>query len=89
MKPANKYVLTINGGSSSIKFALYEVENTLKLTVKGEMENIGMEGTKLSFSNDVSSRKHNVKIEAADQTVAVEFLISWLVNWMVLNWLKP
>jgi acetate kinase len=78
MKHLNKCVLTINGGSSSIKFALYEVDKTLKQIVKGEMENIGMKGTKLSFTNNESSRKHNVKVEAADHTAAIEFMIGWL-----------
>ena len=78
MKQAKKCVLTINGGSSSVKFALYEVGKALKQLIKGEMENIGIKGTKLSFTNDVSSRKHNVKIEASDHTSAFEFLIGWL-----------
>ena len=78
MKQMNNCVLTINGGSSSIKIALYEVGNTLKQLVKGEMENIGMEGTKFTFTNDVSNRKHNVKIEDSDHTAALEFLIAWL-----------
>jgi acetate kinase len=74
----NKCVLTINGGSSSIKFALYEVGNSLKQLVKGEMENIGMKGSNLTFTNDVFNRKQNVKVEATDHTTAIEFLISWL-----------
>ena len=78
MKQTKKCVLTINGGSSSIKFALYEVDKRLNQIVKGEMENIGMEGTKLTFTNDSSGRKHNIYVEAADHTAAIEFLIGWL-----------
>jgi len=78
MKQMNKCVLTINGGSSSIKFALYEMESNLKLLAKGELENIGTRGTKLTFTNDSSSRKHNVNVEATDHTAAIEFLIGWL-----------
>ena len=78
MIQTNKSVLTINAGSSSIKFALYDVGHTLKQSVKGEMENIGMKGTKLTFSNDASNRSHNVKVEASDHTAAIEFLIGWL-----------
>jgi len=78
MKPGKNHVLTINGGSSSIKFALYEVENALKLKVKGEIENIGMEGTNLTFTNDLSNRKHKVSVESNDHTAAIEFLIGWL-----------
>jgi len=78
MKPLNTCVLTINGGSSSIKFALYEVGNTLEQLVKGEMENIGMKGTKLTFTNDSFRRNHNVKVETGDHSAALEFLIGWL-----------
>lgn len=78
MKHLNKCILTINGGSSSIKFALYEVDKTLKQIVKGEMENIGMRDTNLSFTNEESSRKHNVKVEASDHSAAIEFMIGWL-----------
>jgi acetate kinase len=78
MKQMNKCVLTINGGSSSIKFALYDVGNTLKQLAKGELENIGMKGTKLTFTDDSSSRKHTVNVKATDHTTAIEFLIGWL-----------
>ena len=30
MKPANPHILTINGGSSSIKFALFEAGDSLR-----------------------------------------------------------
>ena len=35
MKPANPRILTINGGSSSIKFALYKVGEPLKRRLYG------------------------------------------------------
>jgi len=78
MKLLKTCVLTINGGSSSIKFALYKVGKTLEQLVKGEMENIGVKGTKLTFTNDSSNRKHNANVEATDHTAAIEFLIDWL-----------
>lgn len=78
MKHLNKCVLTINGGSSSIKFALYEAENNLRLLVRGQIENVGIKGTQLTFTNDVSDRIHHVKVEATDHTAAIEFLIAWL-----------
>jgi acetate kinase len=43
-------ILAVNGGSSSIKLALYEAGETLRLTVKAEMENIGRRDTKLTFT---------------------------------------
>ena len=41
MKSIKNCVLTINGGSSSIKFALYEIEESLTQLFYGEMESIG------------------------------------------------
>ncbi len=35
-------VLTINGGSSSIKFALFEVGKSLKRILEGSIERIGL-----------------------------------------------
>jgi acetate kinase len=42
MKPANPRILTINGGSSSIKFALYHVEEPLKRWLYGKVDRIGL-----------------------------------------------
>ena len=35
MKPANPHILTINGGSSSIKFALFEAGDSLRRILEG------------------------------------------------------
>ena len=42
MKPADPRILTINGGSSSIKFALFEVGDALRRILEGEIERIGL-----------------------------------------------
>ena len=44
-------ILTINGGSSSIKFALYEAVNPLKRGLYGKVDRIGLSGTNLTFHN--------------------------------------
>jgi acetate kinase len=35
-------ILTINGGSSSIKFALFKAGDSLRRTLKGAIERIGL-----------------------------------------------
>jgi xylulose-5-phosphate/fructose-6-phosphate phosphoketolase len=40
MKPANPRILTINGGSSSIKFALFDVGESLQRIIEGGIERI-------------------------------------------------
>jgi acetate kinase len=42
MKPANPRILTINGGSSSIKFALFEAGESPRRLLAGEIQRIGL-----------------------------------------------
>jgi acetate kinase len=40
MNPADPRILTINGGSSSIKFALFDAGDSLQRILEGEIERI-------------------------------------------------
>ncbi len=71
-------ILTINGGSSSIKFSLYKIENPLKQMFYGQLENIGSANAKLSFNNSITEQKNCISIKAADHKEAVDYLIDWL-----------
>jgi acetate kinase len=71
-------VLTINSGSSSIKFALYKIEKTLTKLFYGKMERIGTKNIKLSFSNLTTNQKNSVDVEALGHAAAANFLIDWL-----------
>ena len=42
MKPANLRILTINGGSSSIKFELFEAGDALQRILEGGIDRIGL-----------------------------------------------
>ena len=42
MKSANPRILTINGGSSSIKFALFEAGDSLRRIMEGGIDRIGL-----------------------------------------------
>ena len=42
MKPGKPRILTINGGSSSIKFALFEVDGVLNRILEGGIDRIGL-----------------------------------------------
>ena len=57
MKPANARILTINGGSSSIKFALYQVGEPLKRGLYGKVDRIGLSGTNLTFNDPTRKRQ--------------------------------
>ncbi len=78
MKSNRNCVLTINGGSSSIKFALYEIEGSLKQLFYGKMENIGIKNTKLSFTTADTHEENSFDINATDYTNAGNLLIEWL-----------
>ena len=71
-------ILTINGGSSSIKFSLYKIEDPLKKIFNGQLENIGSKKAKLNFTNSVTEQKSCVNIKAADHNEATGHLIDWL-----------
>jgi acetate kinase len=71
-------VLTINGGSSSIKFALYQVGKLLERKLYGKIDRIGLSGTNFTFSNSDGKPQPSRKLAAADHKSAANFLISWL-----------
>jgi acetate kinase len=71
-------ILAINGGSSSIKFALFKAGNSLKQLFNGAIENIGTQKATLNFSNTIDQQKNSIDIEAADHDQAANHLIEWL-----------
>jgi acetate kinase len=78
MTPANPRILTINGGSSSIKFALFEAHEPLRRILWGGIERIGLP--------DASFRVHGIEladdfvraVSAPDHTSAVAILMDWM-----------
>ena len=78
MKSINNCALTINRGSSSIKFALYESERSLRRLLFGEMENMGLKNTRLNYNYSDATQKISVDIKAADQDAATHEMMDWL-----------
>jgi acetate kinase len=71
-------VLTINGGSSSIKFALYQIVEPLKRRLYGKIDRIGLSGTNLTFHDADGKPQPSRNLDASDYKSAVNFLIDWL-----------
>ena len=71
-------ILTINGGSSSIKFALYEAEESLKQLLSGQIESIGSGNSKFTYTNSNLNQKNSIDINTVDYNAATNFLIDWL-----------
>ena len=78
MKSNKAFVLTINGGSSSIKFALYEAVKPLKRGLYGTIDRIGLSGTNLTFHDADGKPQASRKLAAADHKSAANSLIDWL-----------
>jgi acetate kinase len=71
-------ILTINGGSSSIKFALFEAVEPLKRGLYGKVDRIGLSGTNLTFHAAEGKPEASCKFTAANNKSAASFLIGWL-----------
>ena len=71
-------VLTINGGSSSIKFAFFQADETLKRGLVGKVDRIGLSGTNLTFHDPDRKEQGSRKLAAPDHKSAAHFLIDWL-----------
>jgi acetate kinase len=78
MKPANPRVLTINGGSSSIKFALFEAGDPLRRILEGSVERIGLPEASLRVKGLSQADNFSRPLAAPDHTVAVGSLMDWI-----------
>jgi acetate kinase len=73
-------ILTINGGSSSIKFALYQEGEKPQRGLSGKVDRIGLSGTNLTFQNLAGKPPGQLELSAADHRSAAHFLIDWLAE---------
>ena len=78
MENVNSHILTINGGSSSIKFALYEAIQPLKCRWQGTIDRIGLNGTNLTFHAELGKPPVEIPLAAANHPSAANALLDWL-----------
>jgi acetate kinase len=78
MKPSHTSILTINGGSSSIKFALYQTGEPLEQRLIGKIDRIGLSGTNLTFNDPTRSKRDSRSIQVSGHGSVTKFLIDWL-----------
>ncbi len=71
-----RFVLTLNGGSSSLKFALY-VTGTLIPHLRGQFERLGRSGTTFSVRM-LGQHEDPQPVDAADHADALSHLFDWL-----------
>ena len=77
-KPETACILTINGGSSSIKFALFTAEPSLDCRLKGKIERIGPAGGHMVVTDTLDDRLHEDDLDVYDHVSAAHYLIDWL-----------
>jgi acetate kinase len=78
MEPANPHILTINGGSSSIKFAMFEAGDPPKRILDGGIERIGLPEATFHVKGMNEADNFSRPVTAPDHTVAVGALMDWI-----------
>jgi acetate kinase len=78
MKPDNPRILTINGGSSSIKFALFEICESPRRILAGGIERIGLPEPSFRVKGADQSDNFSRSVKAPDHTAAVGLLMDWI-----------
>jgi acetate kinase len=71
-------LLTINGGSSSIRLALFDVGEPLRRRLDGKVDRVGLSGTNLTFKDATGQSQNSRTIDSNDRHSAVTFLLDWL-----------
>lgn len=85
MKQENSNILVINGGSSSIKFALYEMSKIPNKIISGQINRIGLNNPSFTFTKNINDEINQINIDSKDFKEAAEFLINWLSNQNFFN----
>ena len=75
MKPAIPHILTVNGGSSSIKFVLFEAGDPLRRILGGQIERVGLPAATFKMKGLTPADNFTHSVSAPDYTAAVGALI--------------
>ena len=78
MQKPKSHILAINGGSSSIKFALYQGIEPLLRTVHGTVDRIGLSGTTLTCHDAEGKPLESRKLGTSDYQSSANYLFDLL-----------
>jgi acetate kinase len=78
VKPADPRILTVNGGSSSIKFALFEAGGSPSRILEGAIERIGLPEAAMRVKGVNKADNFSRLVAAPDHTAAVGALMDWI-----------
>lgn len=73
-------ILSINGGSSSIKFALFEASDTLQRICSGSISQIGLTGSTFEVKDPGGADRFTTPVDAPNHTAAVNLLMTWFTQ---------
>jgi acetate kinase len=88
VKQEKPYMLAMNGGSSSIKFALYRMGDSPQRRLHGKVDRIGLRGTTLTFDDLERNQRDSRIIGDFDHRSAANFVIDWLDKQIGLTSIK-
>jgi acetate kinase len=71
-------VLSINAGSSSIRFAIYAVGQKPRQLLGGKIDRIGLSGTNLILNQSAGKAKALPRLAGRNHHTAADFLLDWL-----------
>ncbi len=71
-------ILTVNGGSSSVKFALFAGDHSPRRLLSGKLERIGLPQSRLTVRGAHAADNFTRKISAPNPAAAVRVLLNWL-----------
>lgn len=73
-------VLTINSGSSSIRFAVFESGATIRRRLAGKIDRIGLRGSTLTVAGAEAQTSFTRRVAARSHRAAGDFLLDWLAT---------
>ncbi|CAN5508890.1 acetate/propionate family kinase [soil metagenome] len=88
MISSNELILTINGGSSSIKFAVFTRGNLSNRSLSGYIDRIGLSGTTLTITDPETQQASRLPVNVISRSAVVNFLIDWLEKQAIFDRLK-
>ena len=88
MAQTNRGVLSINSGSSSIRFALYQIGEPMVRVLAGKIDRIGLNDTQLTFSDSSHSQPVSLEVHITGHNSAAAFLVEWLQQEMGLEYIS-
>lgn len=78
MKQSGNSILTINGGSSSLKFSVYERGDTPRGILSGEIAGLGKTGALLRFTDRIDNKDGELPMPEGSIINSFLFLLDWL-----------